>query len=257
MSECKQETMEEAVARYVAMSDEDRIVFDRIRDPEQQVVVGKDDNFTRTLMLSGFILKTFGRAVDEWLITPYAVRMLDTAAKSDAFIDRYYALMPKDREVIAHLFTGEKHLGYLGSVSSELLMSGLVEAVTCDANIRYFLTEAGELLKDALANKELARSYTFTSITKSKIGIDLTLPVPKLLTAAGFDLMNISMERFHDLIGYMSKASVLHDCGMTLDFVEKDPSGVVGGIPVAAADITDAQFYYIVHKIIRELKRGK
>lgn len=257
MSTCKRETMEEAVARYVAMSDEDRVMFDRIRDPEQQVVVGKDDDFTHTLMSSGFILRTVGRAVDEWLITPYAVSMLDTAAKSDAFIDRYYALMPKDRGVITHLFTGEKHLGYLGSISNELLASGLVEAVSCDANIRYFLTEAGELLKEALANKELARSYTFTSITKSNIGIDLTLPVPKLLTRAGFDLKNISMECFYDLIGYLTKARAFYDFGVTLEDADKDPSGIVAGIPVIATDITEAQFNFILYKIIRELKRGK
>lgn len=91
----------------------------------------------------------------------------------------------------------------------------------------------------------------------SKIGIDLSLPVPQLLTRAGFDLVNIDMDRFHELIGYMSLAKTHVEVGIVEIFGDKDPSGIVAGIPVARNDMTDAQFRYVLSQLMVVLWEDK
>ena len=89
----------------------------------------------------------------------------------------------------------------------------------------------------------------------STIGVDLNLPVPKMLMSAGFDLENITMESFRDLMDYMSKAGAFLSCGVWLTHAEKDPTGIVAGIPVSTKDVTDAQFSYIIDRLMHAMAK--
>lgn len=143
MSECKQETMEEAVARFVDMSPTARAVFDRIRDPEQKVLVD-DSGITDALIRSTFICKTFDRPEgDEWLISPYGIRMLDHAAECKDPDARYLALFAPTRAALREMVeAGDMFVKYtLGNEA--LAKAGFLLKLTRNCAVTYELTDLG------------------------------------------------------------------------------------------------------------------
>lgn len=141
MSDCKKETMGEAVARFVDMSPTARAAFDRIRDPEQKVLVD-DAGLTDELIRSSFICKTFDRPEgDEWLLSPYGIRMLDHAAECKDPDARYLALFAPTRAALREMVdAGETFVKYY--VGNEALANaGFLLKISRSCAVAYELTE--------------------------------------------------------------------------------------------------------------------